>query len=92
MSGTNQQPLQGVLLAPATRAPPSFSASPFYAASLTTARCSLCAQVAKGEHTKRKIVSVAAMSREALFNRLTEAMAKGFVVAPERPVPRRGRR
>lgn len=39
-------------------------------------------QVVSGRYKKQKVVRVAGMSREALFNKLTDAVARGFTAAP----------
>jgi hypothetical protein len=39
-------------------------------------------QVVSGQYKKRKVVQFAAMSREAVYNKLNDALAKGFAVAP----------
>jgi hypothetical protein len=37
-------------------------------------------QIARGRYQKHKVVHLARMSREAAFNKLTEAISKGFTV------------
>jgi hypothetical protein len=39
-------------------------------------------QVASGRYKKQKVIQCAAMSREALFNKLTDAVARGYQVRP----------